>query len=145
MKIVAFNRLILERKFLLKTALILIGCAVIGIENHYLGIANKKLREVRSEQKIVKQIAEWEKVLASRGKSIKVSRMNSAEITQYHLTGIGSSNNQYYALINDNVYQVGNVIGEYTVAQIDSRSVTLKDGMKNSLVSLYLYTDSRPQ
>jgi len=130
-----------DRKLQLEALFLIAGFFILGMESCFFSKQAKDLRRLTAEKKLVQQIPQFEKVTHSGRRSVKLAQVTTSGIKNYQLSGISSSDGNFYALINDEVHKVGDTIGEYTITKIDPEAVTLQSNNTNNSIYLYLYAD----
>ena len=103
-----------------------------------MALINGKIREGEEHKALIVRIPEMESVLypkASRPTLITKEIVEPIKIgnTMYVLKGTQELNGQLSALINDDVYQVGDIIQGYRITKINTDSVLFKNDATNDM------------
>ncbi len=130
-----------NRKIRREALLILIGLCVILAEGYVIKNQTKNLQKFFAEKKLVEQVPQFEQFLNSGKKSFTLAQVTAKGIKNYQLTGIGSLDREFYAVINNKVHRIGDTIEEYTITAIEPSEVVLRNKYDNNSVSLTLYSD----
>ncbi len=103
-----------------------------GLEIAAVFVLNGGLREAEIRRKLIMRVPEMESVLYPKARRQPTMISNQAPIpvqisgNSYLLKGIQELNNRPAALINNDVYQEGDVIENYIISKIAVNSVLLK-------------------
>jgi hypothetical protein len=110
------------RKILI--ALLLMSIALVA-EAAVLKDQGRRLAQYRRQNEAIAKIPKWEKALRQNLSPEQIARPTM------NFQGTGIRDNNFYAIIDGNVYTVGDAVGDWRVAKIASGCVVLKNPSTN--------------
>lgn len=137
-----FRIFFIEPQFRMRAELFFIFFVIFMIQLGILYSQEKKLSTLRDQKLLVVRIGEMERVTSA--KNTRKAAQQAPRGRQYNLTGTMINNGVPYAMIDDLVYGVGDVIGDFTVLSIANDTVLLENKATTQTMTLFLVYGSNP-